>query len=339
MKTKLKGFTLIELLIVLAVFGVIMFGALQLIPTVTRMMVLSDVHEGGNAAVSSISGYLENELSTAEYLYASNVLPATTTFGDNEIKLDDTGIVEDYVEQFYEGVLRKGATVDAPLYGDGIVHVLLIDNTAATVDPTTNAVTVPGGNGKISEITYRVSSFDIGITATDIVYESSREYAVNKAYYDSYTFDIKCGTYDEAGFDMTDPVSYNDFINNLSSRHTAFSIRANTTRNGQPYSFVTNSTMSLINIYNRSGTGVPGVYYGITELANPSASDTRKIVDITKGYNEDGFSAHMSVRNGTDFPYSRTQGLLNTSKIVDHTAGSVNGYCFIYSYGSEIDTQ
>ncbi len=332
MKKKLKGFTLIELLIVLAVFGVIMFGALQLIPTVTRMMVLSDVHEGGNAAVSSISGYLENELSTAEYLYAYNKLPATTTFGDNEIKLDDTGDVEDFVELFYEGVLRKGATVEHPDYGNGLVHVLLIDNTA---------------NGKISEITYKVSDFAIGIDATDIDYESSREYAVNKAYYDSYSFDIRCGTFenlstDGVDFDDKTSQSYEDFVSNLSSKNTAFSIMATTTRQGQPYSFVTNSTMSLINIY-KNNTGVPGVYYVITELANPSASDTRKIVDITKGYNEDGFSAHMSVRGeGTDFELSRTRGLLNTSKIPhynDDDESNNDGYCFIYSYGSEINTQ
>ena len=334
MKRKVKGFTLVELLVVMAIFGIIMFGALQLIPPVMKMMVQADVHESGNAAVSSISGYLESELSTAEYLYASNVLPATTSVGVNEIELADKKLVRDFVTQFYEGVLKNGATATSPDYGNGKVHVLLIDNTQ---------------NGKISEIVYKVRDFEIGITDSDLIYESSTEYAVNKAYYDNYNFEIMCGTYDESSFDLTDPVSYQDFLNNLSSRNTAFSIRATTHRNNTDYSFVTNSTMSLVNIFNNP-TGVPGVYYGITEVYDPGTQTlTPYIVDITNGYNEDGFSKYMSKykmneydalnNHYYDLKNSRHEGLLGTSKIIDHTIGATDGYCFIYSYGSEIDTQ
>ncbi len=337
MKRKVKGFTLVELLVVMAIFGIIMFGALQLIPPIMKMMVQADVHEGGNAAVSNISGYLESELSTAEYLWAYDSLPATTSVGVNEIELADKSRVREFVELFYEGVLRNGATVDSPQYGEGKVHVLLIDNTQ---------------NGKISEIVYNVRDFEIGITDSDLIYESSAEYAVNKAYYDNYDFEILCGTYDLSDFDPTDPDYENKrkkFQDSVTAKSTAFSIRATTHRNNTDYSFVTNTNMSLVNIYKNS-MGVPGVYYGITEVYNPSTTTvTPYIVDITNGYNENGLSKYMSKYKDTEidamhgFTYSlkksRHEGLLNTSKVVEPPSGSTDGYCFIYSYGSEIDTQ
>ncbi len=327
MKRKVKGFTLVELLVVMAIFGIIMFGALQLIPPIMKMMVQADVHESGNAAVSSISGYLESELSTAEYLWAYDSLPATTSRGVNEIELADTERVRKFVEQFYEGVLRNGATVDSPQYGEGKVHVLLIDNTQ---------------NGKISEIVYNVRDFEIGITDTDLIYESSTEYAVNKAYYDNYDFEIRCGTYDLSDFDPTDPDydnKINEFQKNVTAKNTAFSIRATTHRNNTDYSFVTNSNMSLVNIFKNS-SGVPGVYYVLTELNTPSQPADRRIVDISKGYNEDGYSDHLSSRKtNPNASLSRFEGRVGTSKIVEPPSGSTDGYCFIYSYGSEIDTQ
>ncbi len=329
MKRKVKGFTLVELLVVMAIFGIIMFGALQLIPPIMKMMVQADVHEGGNAAVSSISGYLESELSTAEYLWAYDSLPSTTSRGVNEIELGSDGRerVRKFVEQFYEGVLKNGATTASPEYGSGKVHVLLIDNTQ---------------NGKISEIVYEVRDFGIEITDTDLIYESSAEYAVNKAYYDNYDFEIRCGTYDLSDFDPTDPDYDNkikEFQKNVTAKSTAFSIRATTHRNNTDYSFVTNSNMSLVNIHKNS-SGVPGVYYVLTELNKPSQPADRRIVDITKGYNEEGYSDHLSDRmSDPSAAYSRYHGMLDISKIVEPPSGSTDGYCFIYSYGSEIDTQ
>lgn len=320
MKKRVKGFTLIELIVVMAVFAIIMFGALQLIPSVLKMMVQADVHEGGNAAVSSISNYLESELSTAEYLYATDTMPVINDKGGNELELADKSMVREFVERFYEGVLRDGARPASPQYGKGKVHVLLIDN---------------NNNGRISEIVYRVSDFGIGVTDADIVYESSSMYAVNKAYYDTYQFEILCGTYDESGFDLTDPVDYQNFVNSLSNKNTAFSIRATTNRNNTDYSFVTNSTMSLVNLYNNRATGgVPtGTYYVVTEETE-GGSIVPYIVDISKGYGV----AQTVTSYDTVHTNSRKYGKLTEGKIINYVGGTNDGYCFIYSYGSEIET-
>lgn len=311
-KTKFKGFTLIELIVVMAIFGIIMFGALQLIPPVMKMMVQSDVHEGGNAAVSSISNYLENELSTAEYLTATNEIPA-----------DNTAAVASFVRNYYEGVLRTGSTVDSPSYGEGKVHVLLIDN---------------NDNGKISKYVYDVK-FDLG--SPGITLDSYQEYAVNKAYYDNYQFELKCGLYDNHTFDITQPSTYEELINNLSTKETVFSIRARTNRNNTDYSFVTNATMSLINIFNRNGEGVSDVYYTINEDFDPTTRTvTKEIVDITTpNLSRSGSYVDPTTNTPYTFAQSRQNGGVTRGTTVEYVDGSTSGYCFVYSYGPEIDTQ
>ena len=56
---RVKGFTLIELIVVLAIFSVIMFGAMSLMTPASKIMTNTENMENGSAAVSSISKYLE----------------------------------------------------------------------------------------------------------------------------------------------------------------------------------------------------------------------------------------------------------------------------------------
>ncbi len=322
-KKRVKGFTLIELIVVMAIFSIIMFGALQLVRPVMKMMIQADVHEGGNAAVSSISGYLENELSTAEYIMARNALPPMTGEGTTSFALADTTIVENFVLNYYEGVLKAGSTPDVPSYGTGKVHVVTIDNTQ---------------NGKISSFEYDVK-FDLGNPSPVLV--SAQEYAVNKAYYDNYTFEIKSGLYDNNTFDPTQPDTYEDLISNLSTKETVFSIRATTNRSGTEYSFVTNATMSLINIFKRGGGGVTGSYFVVNESFDPTTRTVmNEIVDITTpNLSRQG----AGVDTNTGLPYvfdeSRQKGGVTRGSMVEYVDGSTDGYCFIYSHGAEIDTQ
>lgn len=322
-KNKVKGFTLVELIVVMAIFSVIMFGALQLVRPVMKMMIQADVTEGGNAAVSSISDYLENELSTAEYIMARNALPATTGEGTDTFALADTTIVENFVRNYYEGVLRTGSTADAPAYGAGKVHVLTIDNTE---------------NGKISSFVYDVQ-FDIG--NANVTLDSSQEFAVNKAYYDNFSFEIKSGLYDNNTFDVTQPDTYENLISNLSTQETVFSIRAVTTRGGADYSFVTNATMSLINIFHREGKGVSDVYYVVNESFDPTTRTVkREIADITTpNLSRRGPGVDTNTNTPYNFTVSRQNGGVERGSMVEYVDGSTDGYCFIYSYGPEIDTQ
>jgi prepilin-type N-terminal cleavage/methylation domain-containing protein len=305
-KKTVKGFTLIELIVVMAIFGIIMFGALQLIPPVSKMMVQADVNEGGNAAVSSISNYLEGQLSSVEYLSIKN-----SVVSDSE----RTALVKDFVDTYYKGVLKAGSTVSSPVYGTGTVHVLQIDNTA---------------NGKISSWDYTVS-FDPSVSPTLSNYT---EWAVNKAYYDSYSYEIKPGSYSSLDvFDSAVPVP-DDVLMNFTARETSFTIKSSTNRNNTTYSFLTNSTMSLSNIYNRPlsadsslgggpGGAVTGIYYVVDKVTvNIAGVDTQvdSIVDISSKHFESGRTPIGSA-------------------IKTDTGGDNSGYCFVYSYGVEMITQ
>lgn len=344
MKRNVKGFTLIELIVVMATFSIIMFGAMSLMTPVSKMMVQSDTHEGGNAAVSSIATLMQNELSPAEYMVVSNEVL------DNDTQRE--AAVNKFVLDFYEGVLREGSTVASPSYGSGKVHVMTIDNDE---------------NGKIS--TY---SYDVQFNPVDDIHnynfitheDDPVPYAVNKAYYDDYRFEIRSGLYGdpndfykkkadgsgdlERDADgnpiLADPDTYQDLLNNLTSKETVFTIKADTYRNKTLYSFVSKASMSLVNIYNRGGGGVSGEYYVIHESYNALESDpakkkTAEIADITK--------SNLSRRDAKDasgvsygFTLSRNEGQVAVGNYVDFKLPDPTkkgGYTFIYSYGNEID--
>ena len=314
---KVKGFTLMELIVVMAIFGIIMFGALQLVNPVMKMMVQADVHEDGNAAVSSISRLLETELSSVEYLALN-----TKALSDTE----RTAAVNQFVDAYYSGVLASGSTTSSPKYATGKVHVMQIDNT---------------NNGKVSTWVYDITCDPAGTTyITNPTSPAYTEYAINKAYYDSYSFVLKPGSYttidqfDNAVFKATpdtsnpDEYSMTDLLMSFTARETAFTIKATTNRNKTDYSFLTTSTMSLVNIYNRDRGPVTGVYYCVdkkdtnTELNHPP---------VWEDYIAD--RGAQNLMNHT----------MISSAIMNPPAGSNaesnNGYTFIYSYGAEINTQ
>ncbi len=312
MKKKLKGFTLIELIVVMAIFGIIMFGALQLIPPVMKMMVQADVHEGGNAAVSSISNYLENSLTTVEYLDVYNTLPADDATLDTRVK--------DFATYYYEGVLKSGSSPESREYAEGEIHVMVIDNSDT-------------GNGKISTHTYN-ATFATGNVQVSENESAYVDWAVNRAYYDDYTYALKLGLYEDDTY-FYDPIDYVELATNLSSRNTVFTIMASTERNNQTYSFFSNATMSLVNIYNRGGGGVP-TYYVVNqklETLDEDADDDAAIVPIT--------DPQSNRIDKPEFLLAREYGAVDKgTRVFSDTLpeGTKESYCFIYTYPSEIIT-
>ncbi|GEM_PF-1466269 len=347
MKKRVKGFTLMELIVVLAIFSVVMAAAMQLLQPVTKSMVLADVTESGNAAVANISAYLENQISAAEYLDAYNSLPSGAA-GDT---MDDR--VKNYVQYYYEGVLRKGSGTDDPAYAKGTFHVLTVDN---------------NNGGKISRYTY-TAQFNINDFKVTRDTALDEEWAVNKSYYDDFSFAINFGTYPDSG-----TVIESDLTTNyeLSAQSTAYSIRATTERNHKEYSFRTNNAMSLTNIYNRSGKPVNS-YYIIEQTFTSSATnpETRAIVSIAKEgqrkydalkytlarkfgaisrsakayykqrYTGLGTDTVTDTYTGVEYYKDTVTGSETYGKLLDSSGNEFSegpdNYCFIYSYGSEIN--
>ena len=309
--TSVKGFTLIELIVVMAVFSIIMFGAMNLMTPVSKVMVQTENYENGNAVVSNISDYLENELSAAEFLDTYNTVPTNLET-----------VAKDFAQYYYEGVLKSGSSVTSPTYATGKVHVMVIDNTP---DAAGNV------NTHIKSYVYN-AGFETG--AVSVTEESANSSALNEAYYDNYRFEIKLGTYDETSW--LNPLTYATFAGNANAKQTAFTIRSTTNKkiNGNEYSFLTNASMSLANINGRSLSSLN--YYVIDD--NPGA-DAALTDDNVRSIKQ--IASTVSARNGSQNPLARHDGSLKNSTRVFYTdtGATLDSYCIVYSYGAEIQTQ
>jgi len=166
--TKVKGFTLVELLIVMAVFSLIMFGALQMVEPSSRLFTRSFNEESVSAAQTNIRNYLENTLRYVQYISIRNQEP----------EHDDLVY---FVNSHYNGKIDKDGHATS-----GTVYVMCIDNTQG---------------GKISLKEYPYTAGDIkpvnvydatadGTATIDMASVVSTEWCINKAMYKDFNFMI-----------------------------------------------------------------------------------------------------------------------------------------------------
>lgn len=310
MKGKAKGFTLIELIVVMAIFSIVMFAATSMMQPVAKVMVLADVREAGAAQVSNISKYLECNLSTAEYINTANFVPDET---------ERNKMVQNYVKNYYTGILSKEtkiADVDHSYvelseakYGKGLVHVMVIDNTA---------------DGKISEYVYE-ASFKEGEAPVQVSYE---EYAVNRATYDNYHYTITpcVKKYSPAEFHFTNFMTSPGDVENTSFTIEGYTVRHEGKSNEQRFDFSGTATIPLVNMLNRGASGRPsGSYYVLEEQEDGNY----KVVDQSKVD-----SLHVSPATIATIEGETAYGN-RTSETYPYDTG---GMCFIYSFGAEMST-
>ncbi|MDE5557665.1 MAG: prepilin-type N-terminal cleavage/methylation domain-containing protein [Ruminococcus sp.] len=128
-KKNLKGFTLVELIVVMAVFGIIMLGAMQFLDPVSRMMKGSSLQEANSATVDNIKRYFEGTLRYASSVYVYNG-DLKEYSGSNPVLI--TGANEEErqkkaVTNFVDSYFRdKADSNNDPIKGE--VHVMKIDN-------------------------------------------------------------------------------------------------------------------------------------------------------------------------------------------------------------------
>ena len=297
--TKVQGFTLIELIVVMATFSIIMFGAMSLMTPASKVMIQSETYENGNAAVTSVTSYLEKSLSSAENLRIYNYEPA-----------DIDAAVWSFADEFYGGLLRDNTPdADNPRYADGTIHVMVLDNSGITFD----AEGKPEGNSIIKEYTYQVDDFgSISPYVTD-----SKDTAINKAYYDSYDLQIRVGAFDdENDVEYLSAPDDPTFRQSLRADQTSFTVRAKThpMANGQTYSFLKNTVFAL-----SGGKGLSdfAYYCGINDAGD-------EIVQI----------ASSTPPSGSARPTSNPE-----FKDPAPTYEAFTTCCFIYAYGAEINTR
>ncbi|MDE6539341.1 MAG: prepilin-type N-terminal cleavage/methylation domain-containing protein [Ruminococcus sp.] len=130
-KKNLRGFTLVELIVVMAVFGIIMLGAMQFLDPVSRMMKGSSLQEANSATVDNIKRYFEGTLRYASSVYVYNGdLKEYDSVTGNPVVI--TGASEEErqkkaVTSFVDYYFRdKADNNNDPIKGE--VHLMKIDN-------------------------------------------------------------------------------------------------------------------------------------------------------------------------------------------------------------------
>lgn len=129
-KKNLKGFTLVELIVVMAVFGIIMLGAMQFLDPVSRMMKGASLQEANSATVDNIKRYFESTLRYASSVYVHNgdlkeydASANTVVITGADEKERQTKAVTNFVEACFRD---RADSSNNPIKGQ--VHVMKIDN-------------------------------------------------------------------------------------------------------------------------------------------------------------------------------------------------------------------
>lgn len=312
-KKKLKGFTLIELIVVMAIFGVILVAAMQLLMPASKVLVQSEHYENQQAVVTNISDYLETVLAPAEFMDVYN--------GNQNTQI----IAEEFATHYYEGVLKKGSTVDVPIPATGKIRILHIDNSGIGTDGV--------GNSKITSYVYDASFANGAVSVLEDPTERI-DNAINNAYYNNYSLQIRVGELNESNW--ASELSQSELMQSVTPEKTVFTIRSetNTAVNGTVHTAYTTTFMSLSNIFTYTSTKELN-YYVVDEVItkdDPLETATR-IAQIGTSMIGRGDKPELlnARRDGT------LSGFTRNTKIDTHTE-AIEDYYFVYSYATDIDT-
>ncbi|MCM1508194.1 MAG: prepilin-type N-terminal cleavage/methylation domain-containing protein [Ruminococcus flavefaciens] len=119
-KKNLKGFTLVELIVVMAVFGIIMLGAIQFLDPVNRMMKGASLQESNTASVDNVKRYFEG---TLRYATALDVHMGELPTPSLASVTPEEQAACDFVDRYYTDSCDSS---DKPI--NVKVHVMKIDN-------------------------------------------------------------------------------------------------------------------------------------------------------------------------------------------------------------------
>jgi prepilin-type N-terminal cleavage/methylation domain-containing protein len=121
---KLKGFTLIELLIVMAIFGIIMLGVMNIADPLAKVMNKSSAKEKSAAYVDNISEYVDSSIRFSKYVQVYK-----GEFFDTDYKgmpLTETEAVKKFIKNYFDGCIDSSYNLMK-----GKLHIMRFINTPA----------------------------------------------------------------------------------------------------------------------------------------------------------------------------------------------------------------
>lgn len=212
---RLKGFTLIELIIVMAIFSVIMFSAIQLITPVGKNFASTAEYESSRSSVDNISRYIQGTLRYADRVAIYN---CDDVYDDSLI---DSKVAQFAGDFFYRG--ENGQYAVDPYKED--IYVLMFDNSTNFGDEYIENLPENQKKNIISKYTYSTSSTwynclnateDTSVTPSKFKYtfntgytKGSREFPINSELFEDFSFKYYFGNYEYNGGNLNS-VSYND---------------------------------------------------------------------------------------------------------------------------------
>ena len=143
---KLKGFTLLELIIVMAIFSIIMYSAVQLLDPVSKFFVRSSNFENTTACIDNMRRCIESNLKYADRVRAFAQKKPFEYDADSDFQTvtPTAGMLSD-VKEFYNYYFNDRKFLDIK----GNIYVLCFDNTETITDADL------GKMKKLSEFTSR----------------------------------------------------------------------------------------------------------------------------------------------------------------------------------------
>lgn len=186
MKKSAKGFTLIELIIVLAIFSVIMVGALSLVDPVSKINSRAKTNENSYAYVDNIQNYLLDSLEFSDDLwlyqgdYNQDELEAAA------LKFKNTYYVDDVAN---EGIIEWKMGAKAAAYANCKIRVMTLLNK----DTTIGSKTYSKGQILMQDVTYNSNAKIEDDAVADSL--SAPTEMLNSAFFtDKYTYDYVIGS-------------------------------------------------------------------------------------------------------------------------------------------------
>ncbi len=185
MKKKiLKGFTLVELIVVMAIFSILMVGAMSLVGPVSKIFKHTNTLEKTYSYVNNIKDYLQDSLQ-----YADNIWVFQGDRTQEQLSQDTF----DFKEAFYNDIIGT-ADGSSPGYTDCTIRVMTILNKDTEIGGTT----YEKGQILMQDVTYNSNA------AARIVLNPCQKQLNDTFFADNYDYDYVLGSsgFVDAGDDM-----------------------------------------------------------------------------------------------------------------------------------------
>ncbi|MDE5583424.1 MAG: prepilin-type N-terminal cleavage/methylation domain-containing protein [Ruminococcus sp.] len=219
-KRNIKGFTLVELIVVMAVFGLIMLGALRLLDPVNRMMKSASIQESNTATVDNIKRYFEGTLRYANAVYVHNGdLKYYATGGmPTVIGGSEEDRQKEAVQALVDNVfINRVDESDTPIT-NGTAYVMKIDND--NQGRITESVFSFDAGYKYKQWNPATSNWDIEQTRpANVSLVSFDQPVINDVYYENYSIFVSLGYNTmqavEAGIALPTPVEDKQYFGQI----------------------------------------------------------------------------------------------------------------------------